>query len=198
MLLHLLGYFIMSILTTLSKGVILHRSLLFWDLWVLHDYKLQLNFNIDDLFSKDNRSLGLILHRPKDFSGIKSLKKLYCTYVRCKLDYSFQIWNPCYFTHIDDFLTTWAQVRCKFFYMTYGSKQAHSSPYGKRHPWLIYKSDVNGATNYLATLECHVHTYTGHLTLQVGTRQWQALAPYRQKYVRRNEFTEYVCNFVIS
>lgn len=71
------------------------------DLGVYHDSKLLFDVHVDSIISKASRSLGFVMRISKSFMNIKTLKLLYCTFVRSHLEYASQIWNPRYQTYID-------------------------------------------------------------------------------------------------
>lgn len=71
------------------------------DLGVYHDSKLTFETHVDAIVAKASRSLGFIMRLSKCFSQAKTLKILYCTFVRSHLEYASQIWNPCYHKYIN-------------------------------------------------------------------------------------------------
>lgn len=71
------------------------------DLGVYHDSKLIFEVQINDIVNKASKSLGFIMRMSKHFTEAKTLKILYCTFVRTHLEYASQIWNPCYIKYID-------------------------------------------------------------------------------------------------
>lgn len=83
------------------KEVNLRRVCNVRDLGVLYDSKLSFNPHMDYIISKAYRALGFVMRSSKEFSNIKTLKILYCTYVRSNLEYASQVWNPCYVTYIN-------------------------------------------------------------------------------------------------
>lgn len=66
------------------------------DLGVTHDSKLLFDTHINNIVKKASKNLGFIMRSSKDFKNAKTLKILYCTYVRSSLEYASQIWNPRY------------------------------------------------------------------------------------------------------
>lgn len=66
------------------------------DLGIIHDSKLLFDKHIDNIVKKANKMLGFIMRTSSDFRNLKSLKILYCTYVRSQLEYASQVWNPQY------------------------------------------------------------------------------------------------------
>ena len=66
------------------------------DLGVLFDAKLSFKMHIHNITSSAYRSLGLIIRQGKDFRNILALRALYYAYVRSRLEYASQVWNPCY------------------------------------------------------------------------------------------------------
>lgn len=71
------------------------------DLGVHHDCKLLFETHVDTIVSKATKSLGFIMRVSKSFKNAKTLKILYCTFVRSQLEYASEIWNPCYQKYID-------------------------------------------------------------------------------------------------
>lgn len=82
------------------KGINLQRSSVVRDLGVIHDSKLLFNTHVDDIVSRAYKALGFVMRSSADFTDVKTLKILYCTYVRSKLEYASQIWSPAYATYI--------------------------------------------------------------------------------------------------
>lgn len=70
------------------------------DLGVIHDSKLLFDSHVDNIVQRASRSLGFIMRSSKDFKNAKTLKILYCTYVRSSLEYASQVWNPRYNIYI--------------------------------------------------------------------------------------------------
>lgn len=83
------------------KGEALVREAEVRDLGVYHDSKLLFDGHIDSIVNRAYRALGFVLRVSKDFKQIKTLKILYCTYVRSILEYASQVWNPMYATYSD-------------------------------------------------------------------------------------------------
>lgn len=71
------------------------------DLGVTHDSKLLFDSHIDNIVGKASRAMGFIMRVSKPFKSMKTLKILYCSYVRSHLEYASQIWNPKYETYIN-------------------------------------------------------------------------------------------------
>lgn len=85
---------------TLS-GQTLTRCDIIRDLGVHHDNKLTFEAHIDTIVKKAYKLLGFIMRLSKCFKNAKTLKILYCTFVRSQLEYASQIWNPRYSKYID-------------------------------------------------------------------------------------------------
>lgn len=83
------------------KGQQLQRSHGVRDLGVFHDSKLLFNTHIEQIVAKASRSLGFIMRVAGCFKNAKTLKILYCSFVRSHLEYASQIWNPRYGKYID-------------------------------------------------------------------------------------------------
>jgi hypothetical protein len=71
------------------------------DLGVLHDSKLLFDEHINNVVSSATKALGFIMRNSLYFTQAKTMKVLFCAYVRSKLEYASQIWNPQYQTYID-------------------------------------------------------------------------------------------------
>lgn len=71
------------------------------DLGVIHDGKLVFDKHIDNIVRKASKALGFIMRTSVDFRSIKTVKILYCAYVRSHLEYASQVWNPQYSTYIN-------------------------------------------------------------------------------------------------
>lgn len=83
------------------SGQILPRCDTIRDLGVHQDSKLVFDAHIDAIVKKASRLLGFIIRLSKSFTDAKTLKILYCTFVRSQLEYASQIWNPRYHKYID-------------------------------------------------------------------------------------------------
>lgn len=84
----------------LLKGLELQRVKEIRDLGVIHDSKLAYGMHIDHIVKKANKVLGFILRTSSQFSSLKVVKVLYCSFVRSILEYGSQIWNPQYNVYI--------------------------------------------------------------------------------------------------
>lgn len=83
------------------KNHILQRRSLVRDLGVYHDSKLIFDSHVDAVVSRASKALGFVLRNSSSFKEIKTLKILYCTFVRSTVEYASQIWNPMYNTYIN-------------------------------------------------------------------------------------------------
>lgn len=79
--------------TVLSRPTTLH------DLGVIFDAKLSFVPHIEHVVNEACRLYGYIVRSCRDFSNIDTLRLLYCTYIRSKLEYSSAVWYPGYLTH---------------------------------------------------------------------------------------------------
>lgn len=70
------------------------------DLGITFDSKLLFDDHINNIVNKASRALGFILRISSDFNSIKTLKILYCAFVRSNLEYVSQVWNPNYNIYI--------------------------------------------------------------------------------------------------
>lgn len=69
------------------------------DLGVHLDSKLTFVNHIDMIAKKASSALGFIIRNASIFKTMKTLKVLYCAYVRSHLEYASQVWNPNYAVH---------------------------------------------------------------------------------------------------
>lgn len=83
------------------QGQDLSRCNIMRDLGVHHDSRLLFDRHVDKIVNKASKSLGFVMRISKSFTNIKTIKLLYCTFVRSNLEYASQIWNPNYATYID-------------------------------------------------------------------------------------------------
>lgn len=70
------------------------------DLGVTFDPKLTFTKHIEECTSGAFKSLGFILRNSKDFTELSTLRSLFVTFVRSKLEYASIVWSPNYNTHI--------------------------------------------------------------------------------------------------
>lgn len=66
------------------------------DLGVIHDNKLLFDKHVANIVKKASQALGFIMRTATDFRSLKSIKVLYCAFVRSHLEYASQVWNPQY------------------------------------------------------------------------------------------------------
>lgn len=66
------------------------------DLGVIMDDKLSFNEHVDDITRKAYRTLGFIFRCGKYFSNQSSMRLLYLSLVRSRLEYCSTVWNPIY------------------------------------------------------------------------------------------------------
>jgi ribonucleases P/MRP protein subunit RPP40 len=71
------------------------------DLGVIHDSKLIFDKHIDCIVRKASKALGFIMRASVEFRTLKSVKILYCAFVRSHLEYASQVWYPQYAVHIN-------------------------------------------------------------------------------------------------
>lgn len=83
------------------KGQPLEKITYMKDLGIIHDSKLIFDKHVDSIISGALKALGFIMRNSLYFTQAKTLKVLYCAYVRSKLEYASQVWNPCYNTYVD-------------------------------------------------------------------------------------------------
>lgn len=81
-------------------GIVLIRKNNVKDLGVTYDGKCSFKLHIDEVCKKAKRSLGFVIRNSKDFSNSRTIKTLYCSFVRSTLEYASNIWSPTSTTHI--------------------------------------------------------------------------------------------------
>ncbi|RZC34523.1 hypothetical protein BDFB_003799 [Asbolus verrucosus] len=77
---------------------ILHLNMV-KDLGVSFDDKLNFNQHILNICNSAIRTLGFIVRNSRDFYDIRTIKVLFFTLIRSKLEYVSSIWSP-YYTHL--------------------------------------------------------------------------------------------------
>lgn len=98
------------------------------DLGVIHDHKLSYDAHIGHISNKANRMMGFVLRSCSQFTNLKTLKILYCSYVRSILEYSSQLWNPQYDVYINRLeliqrkFMRFLQYKCKTFDTNYEAR----------------------------------------------------------------------------
>jgi hypothetical protein len=71
------------------------------DLGVILDSKLSFREHIDSVINKGSAMFGFINRLSREFRDPYTLKVLYVTYARSKLEYANCVWQPFYVTHIN-------------------------------------------------------------------------------------------------
>ena len=66
------------------------------DLGVILDSKLLFDQHIESIVKKASKALGFIIRTSACFRSLKTIKILYCSFVRSHLEYASQVWNPQY------------------------------------------------------------------------------------------------------
>lgn len=82
------------------KDQILQQTHVVRDLGVIQDSKLLFDEHISHIVAKASKALGFIMRSSVGFKKAKTLKILYCTFVRSILEYASQVWNPRYNKYI--------------------------------------------------------------------------------------------------
>jgi hypothetical protein len=70
------------------------------DLGVILDSKLAFREHIDSVVNKGSAMFGFKKRLSREFRDPYTLKVLFVTYVRFKLEYANCVWQPFYVTHI--------------------------------------------------------------------------------------------------
>jgi hypothetical protein len=81
------------------NGSILTRRESIRDLGVIFDSKLSFGEHIRTIAGTAFRALGFVLRAGREFSDVATLKLLYITYVRSRLEYASLVWSPIYDVH---------------------------------------------------------------------------------------------------
>jgi ribonuclease P/MRP protein subunit RPP40 len=81
------------------NGSILTRCESIRDLGVIFDSKLSFGEHIRTIAGTAFRALGFVLRAGRKFSDVTTLKLLYITYVRSRLEYASLVWSPIYDVH---------------------------------------------------------------------------------------------------
>lgn len=82
------------------KGHNLQRVATIKDLGVIQDSGLIFDSHINIISTKASKALGFIMRISKEFESAKTIKILYCAYVRSNLEYASQVWNPMYNVYV--------------------------------------------------------------------------------------------------
>ena len=69
------------------------------DLGVILDRRLMFDKHITNTINKASKALGFVVRMSKCFRNMKTIKIIYCSYVRSHLEYASVIWNPLYDTY---------------------------------------------------------------------------------------------------
>ena len=64
------------------------------DLGLLTSDVLSWNYHIANITAKANSMIGLIKRTCRDVDDVTTLKTLYCSLVRHRVEYAFRVWNP--------------------------------------------------------------------------------------------------------
>jgi hypothetical protein len=82
------------------NGKILEHVCSMTNLGIILDSKLSFREHIDSFVNKGSAMFGFIKRLSREFRDLYTLKVLYVTYVRSKLEYINCVWQPFYITHI--------------------------------------------------------------------------------------------------
>lgn len=113
------------------NDISLERCNLMKDLGVLFDEKLTFNAHIHQIVNSAYRTMGYCIRNWSGFRNIQTLKTIYNSFIRCKLEYGSLIWSPYYRNSIDllesvqrRFLK-YAHLKCFGFYPERGVDQKY-------------------------------------------------------------------------
>lgn len=121
-------------------NVLLNRPEYIKDLGVFFDSQLTFTHHIDYVILSANKNLGFIMRNSRDFCNICTLKLLYNSFVRSRLEYNSIIWSPNYVKYIE----VLERVQRRFLkYLSYKENNVYP-PIGYSHNMLLenynYKS----------------------------------------------------------
>lgn len=80
-------------------GIDLNKPGSFKDLGITFDHKLTFTQHIDIITSSAYKTMGFIIRNCHELNNINTLKMLFATFVRSKLEYGSVVWNPYYAVH---------------------------------------------------------------------------------------------------
>lgn len=103
----------------------LRRVTTITDLGVTYDNTLNFKEHVDDIVTDSYRLLGFILRQSYNFNNINTLKKLYFSLVRPKLEYASTIWYP----HLLGLIKEIEKVQNKFLRFLYFKEFDHYPDY---------------------------------------------------------------------
>jgi Reverse transcriptase (RNA-dependent DNA polymerase) len=133
---------------------ILNRPKNFTDLGVVFDSALSFNDHIDTIAKSANRTYGFIVRIGRDFKSPETLKSLYYSFVRSKLEYASIVWYPFYQVHI----VRLEAIQRRFLkFLSFRSDQVYP-PIGFPHETLLMRhgfSDLSRRREYFAVIVLH-------------------------------------------
>lgn len=110
------------------NGTVLRRPDVIKDLGITFDPKLSFVKHIELVTVSAYKSLGFIIRGSRDFADVETLKLLYSTFVRPKLEYGSVVWSPIYNIHITS-LERIQRRFCKFaIYLLDGAYPPRGAP----------------------------------------------------------------------
>lgn len=110
-------------------GIKLERPATFRDLGIVFDPKLTFSSHIQTIAGEALRTLGFIIRNSRDFVSVNTLKILYCSFVRSKLEYASLVWCPNYNIHIN----TLEYIQRRFLKLLYFRSHGAYPPVGYSH-----------------------------------------------------------------
>lgn len=84
------------------NNVTLQRPITFRDLGVIFDKNLSFINHVDSIISSAFKTFGFIVRNSRDFMDVNTVKLLYYSLVRSKLEYAALVWYPGYQIHINN------------------------------------------------------------------------------------------------
>ena len=92
------------------------------------DPKLSFNYHANQTVNSTYRTLGFVIRSGREFSDLFTLKFLFNTYVKSKLEYAFLVWSPVYNINIIAFETIQRRFLKSLIYTIDGSYPLRGFP----------------------------------------------------------------------
>lgn len=117
---------------------LLHRSFIVRDLGVIFDRRLTFKPHVIEIINSANKSLGYLLRMGRNFTDYRTLRTLFCVYVRPKLEYVSLLWSPNFNIQIDDIEKCQRRI---FKYLEF-KRTGSYPPRGVDQKYLLQKFDL--------------------------------------------------------
>ena len=120
------------------NGSVLERVDSFKDLGVVFDNRLTFVKHITEIITKAYKTYGFIYRNCSDFHNESTLKLLFCSLVRSRLEYGAVIWSPIYAVH----RSSLEAVQRKFLKWLAFKQDAVYPPQGFNHSTLLDRCNI--------------------------------------------------------